>query len=201
MTARDSYLGWDTLDHFEGCARPAWTVDVKTEYDAYRYRDRESTAPHSCPDEACGHGPRYERTTLRVVCLSCTRLHVIASETGLRVTPAQHTGYGLPPERKHGLLLWPGEPLLTYGRLAAEEPFDYLVTHPRGTRPTKETVVGEITQARGQRGAVLYAAVARLDPAGEYGYGEYRWANAVMGLRSVGAAAKWIAAAVGGETR
>lgn len=200
MSARDSYLGWDVLGHFEGCAKPAWTVDVRTEYDAYRHRDRDSTAPHSCPDEQCGHGPRYERTSVRIVCLSCTALHVIHAEMGLRQTPAQHTGYGLPPERKAGLLLWPGEPLLT-GWLAAEEPFDYLVTSSLVTRPAKDNVVGEITQTRGKRGAVLYAAVAQLDPAGEYGYGEYRWARATEGLRSVGAAAKWIAANVGGEDR
>jgi hypothetical protein len=201
MSVRESYLGWDVLAHFKGCAKPAWTVDVKTEYDAYRHRDRDSTAPHSCPDEECGHGPRYERTTVRIVCLSCTALHIIHAEMSLRQTPAQHAGYGLPPERKAGLLLWPGEPVLSFGRLATEEPFDYLVTRPGVSRPGKDNVVGEITQTRGRRGAVLYAAVAQLDPAGEYGYGDHRWAHAAEGLRSVGSAAKWIASLAGGDQR
>lgn len=193
MGARESYLGFDLLRHFNDCQRPAWTVDTRTEQDAYRERNRYSTAPHACPDEECGHGPRYARTTVRIVCLSCTRVYVIDSETGMSDTQASLLGYGLPPERKVGLLLWPGEPLLSFGRLADNTPWDYIVTGPGVTRPTRDNLVGEISQTRGKRGAVLYSAVAGLSPDGEFGYGEFRWSAAATGLRSVVAAAKWIA--------
>ncbi|WP_333769604.1 hypothetical protein [Streptomyces sp. IBSBF 2435] len=196
-TARGSYIGWNELTHFTVCKRPAWTVDVRTEYDVYRERDRYSTAPHACPDEECGHGPRMaEVTTVRIVCLSCTRAHVISSETGLSTTQARSLGYGLPPERKSGLLLWPGEPSLSYGRMASDVPWDYIVTRPGVTRPVREDLVGEISQTRGKRGAVRYRAVAVLSPTGEYGYGEYRWSAAADSLLTVGTAAKWIASQV-----
>lgn len=191
--ARDTYLGWDELRHFTGCKRPVWTVDTRTEYDAYRRRDRDSTAAHSCPDEECAHGPRYTRTTVRIVCQSCSRAHVISSEDDLDTTQAKHLGYGLPPRRVAGLLLWSGEPLLSYGRLADDEPWDFIVTGPGVTRPVREDLVGEICQTRGKRGAVLYGAVARLSDDGAYGWSPFRWAAAAEGLRSVPAAAKWIA--------
>ncbi|WNI16646.1 hypothetical protein [Actinacidiphila sp. ITFR-21] len=192
-SAEESYLGWDELHHHTACKRPAWTVDTKTEYDVYRPRDRESTAPHACPAEECGHGPRMERTTVRIVCRSCGCAYVITSETGVSTTSTRSLGYGLAPERRAGLLLWQGQPFLSFGRLSEDMPWDYIVTRPGVTRPVREDLVGEISQTRGKRGAVRYGAVAVPDPYGRYGYG-IRWAVATDGLATPTAAARWIAA-------
>lgn len=199
MTARDSYIGWDLLSHTAGCRRPEWIVDTKTETDAWR------GAGHECPKEECGHNERFDRTTVRIVCLSCARVHVIASEERVQPTPASHIGYGLPPRRLAGLLLWPGAPLLA--GWDDNEPWSFIVTRLGVRRPTRDDLVGEIGQSRGSRNAVRYTAVAQLSDSGEYGLGQFRWAMGSETLRSVAAAAKWIAhvtagaAEVSGEDR
>lgn len=197
-SVRESYFGWTELAHAPDCKRPSWDVDTKVTDDAYRPRSRYSTTPHSCADEECGHGPRYRRTEVRIVCRSCGHAHLVDTDDW-RVTPTDTNflGYGQQPRRVAGLLLWPGEPLSNFGMSVRDGqfmPYGLLVTGPGVTRPQREDLVGEIAQTLSPRGAVRYGAVRHLDPNGMYGAGEFRWTAAIEGLRSIPAAAKWIAA-------
>ncbi|MDX3033014.1 hypothetical protein [Streptomyces scabiei] len=193
-TAQQTYLGWDQLQHFDGCARPAWTVDFRTEHDAFR--SRHGGCKHECPNEECWHGDRYERTTVRIVCLSCQAACTVDSETGLRRGSSKTVtnGFGQPPRRMAGLLLWPGEPFWNFGRLSTEEPWDFIVTRPGVTRVAEADVVGSIGQGRGKRGGVCWSAAAVRSDDGPYGLRPLRFAYAENSLRTVAAAAKWAAA-------
>lgn len=188
---RDTYLGWDELRHFAACRKPTWTIDTRTTAD--RFRAQHGAGDHSCPNEECGHSNRFEQTTVRIVCQSCGRAYVLKAEEGLDTTSTKYLGYGLQPRRLAGLWLWPGKPFLSFGRLATDEPWDFLVTRTQVKRVRSADVIGEISQSRGKRGAVLYCAVAVPSEAGPYGIGA-RWAKAEQGLRTVAAAAKWVAA-------
>ena len=194
MTATDTYLGWDLLSHFKDCKKPAWTVDVRVKADVWRGRDGGET--HDCPNEECGHSDRFRQTTLRIVCLSCTRAYMLDSEDDLSIgQPKTITnGYGEPPRRMAGLLLWPGKPFLSWGRLATNEPWDFVVTRAGVSRVVDADVVGCIGQARGPRGAVRWSAVAVRDSNGPYGLAPLRFAYAAEQLATVAAAAKWTAA-------
>ncbi|MFE2600161.1 hypothetical protein ACFXCZ_27340 [Streptomyces sp. NPDC059396] len=189
--ALDTYLSWELLTHRPHCKSPAWTVDIRTEDDAYRsLHDGER---HECRNEDCGHGNSYARTTVRIVCTSCGVVELIkGEEVGRRHTSARYIGYGLPPRRVAGLFLYSGEPFLSWDRLDSPEPFDFVVTAERVDRVEQRHVVGMIQQGRGKRGAVKWIACAVPSPDGTYGYGHIRWAHAAD-HRSVGAAAKWIA--------
>ncbi|WP_060952426.1 hypothetical protein [Streptomyces hygroscopicus] len=210
MSAQDTYLGWEALEHRPDCQRPSWEVDVRTERggrDLRSYSD-DQRRKHSCPDEYCGHGNTFDRITVRIVCRSCGLAHLISGEesedTGRTSTGVKHLGYGMEPRRIAGLYLWPGEPWLAYGRAVSDEPHDFLVTRTRVDRVTAADVVGQILQGRGGRGAVRWSANAVANPEGQYGLGQLRFDQATEGLRSVAAAAKWIAAALqdaGGESR
>jgi hypothetical protein len=194
-TATSTYVGWDLLQHFDGCARPEWTVDVRTEDDVFRAR--EGGGKHECANEECEHrGDRFRQTTVRIVCFSCTRAHTLASEDCLSVGSAKTLtkGYGQPPRRMAGLLLWPGEPFLSFGRLATDEPWDYIITRPGVTRVTETDVVGSIGQGRGKRGGVCWSVAAVRSDDGPYGIRPLRFAHAETSLRTVAAAAKWAAA-------
>lgn len=197
---RDTYFGWAQLAHADTCRRPGWDIDTKTEYDVPRPRDRYSTAPHACPDEECGHGARYDRTTVRIVCRSCGHAYLVRGEEHLTRTDTTFLGYGQQPRKVGGLLLWPGEPLTTFGmsvRDGQHVPYQLLVTRLGVTRPVRTDLVGEIAQTYSPRGAVRYGAVAGLDPDGPFGYGDFRWAAAAEALKTIPAAAKWIAERVG----
>ncbi len=193
-TVTATYLGWDELQHFDGCTKPAWTVDMRTEPDTFRRP--VSVDKHECPVEECWHGSRYERTTVRIVCLSCQAACTVESEDGVRRGSSKTVtdGYGQPPRRIAGLLLWPGDPFLSWGRMSTDEPWDFIVTRPGVTRVTQDDVVGVISQARGKRGALCWSVVAVRDEAGPYGLRPLRFAHAAERLRSVPATAKWIAA-------
>ncbi|WP_181791416.1 hypothetical protein [Streptomyces phytophilus] len=213
----DSYLGWELLQHQPNCPRPRWTVDVRTA-DAYRsdrsyYRD-EPGPGHSCPDEDCGHGPGFREIRVRVVCTACGTAHLITgedtAETGQTTTSTRYLGYGMAPRHMAGLYLYPGQPWLDLGRANTEWPHDFLVTTAKVNRVTRADVAGSITQSRGRRGAVQWAACAVPSEDGQYGFGfagtdALRWAAASDGMRTVAAAAKWIAAqldrAAGGDGR
>ncbi|MER7874862.1 hypothetical protein ABTY63_15065 [Streptomyces solisilvae] len=199
-TVQATYLGWEALAHRPDCRRPAWEVDVRTERggrDLRSYSDDERRK-HSCPDEDCTHGNTFDRITVRIVCRSCGLAHLISGEeTGRTSAEVKHLGYGMEPRRAAGLYLWPGEPWLAYGRAVSDEPHDFLVTRERVERVTAADVVGEIGQGRGKRGGVVWSAVAVPTPEGQYGVGPVRWSQAIEDLRSVAAAAKWIAAQVG----
>lgn len=197
-TVQDTYLGWELPVHFDGCKRPQWTVDVRREHDVFRAR--HGGPEHSCPNEDCYHGDRFTRTTVRIVCTSCTKALVVEGEEGLSTGSAKTVthGYGQPPRKVAGLLLWPGEPLLGWGRLSTEDPWDFLVTRPGVTRVTEADVVGCINQVRGKRGAVRWSAVAVRSEAGPYGLSPLRFAHADERMASVPAAAKWAAALLSG---
>lgn len=55
-------LGWELLTHFRGCARPAWTVDVRIEDGVIRPR-------RGGVGRECGHRDRFTRTIVRIVYL------------------------------------------------------------------------------------------------------------------------------------
>lgn len=192
---RDSYFGWTGLVHADACKRPFWDIDHKTEYDAFRTRSLDSV-PHACPAEDCGHGPKYERTTVRIVCRSCGHAYLVHSEQQPIRTSTDFLGYGQQPRKVAGLLLWPGEPLTTFGmsvRDGQHVPYQLLVTRLGVKCPVRGDLVGQIAQSVTPRGAVRYTAVAGLDPDGPFGHGEFRWAAAAEVLRTIPAAAKWIA--------
>ncbi|WP_225080486.1 MULTISPECIES: hypothetical protein [unclassified Streptomyces] len=198
----ESYLGWQEPEHLAGCKRPHWSVDFRTDDDAFR--DRHGSDKHACPNEGCDHGDSYPRTTVRIVCTSCQAAVVIrgqADRINQGMTANTTHGYGLPPRRLAGLLLWPGEPWLNVGRLGTADPYDFIVTPLGVKKPSQADVIGTITQGRGKRGAVIWTATALPATDGTYGYGCIRWTRASDGrdgtpLRSVAAAAKWINAQI-----
>jgi hypothetical protein len=196
-TVQDTYLGWEQPEHLAGCKRPVWTVDFRTDPD--EFRGRHDGDAHACPNDDCQHGDRYPRTTVRIVCTSCQTAVVIRGEecsTSWGMTANTTYGYGLPPRRVAGLLLWPGEPFLNIGRLNSDEPYDLLVTRTGVKRVTRADVVGVIMQTRGKRNAVTYSAAT--DPRdNEHMRGRIDWARRSSDdgtLRTVTAAARWIGA-------
>lgn len=194
MSVQTAYLGWEALEHRQGCSRPVWTVDVRTED---QFRPRHGGPEHACPNEECDHrGGRFEATTVRIVCSSCGAAHLFGGSEHVRRTSTQALGYGQPPRRAAGLWLWPDAPLIGWGP-NADEPWGFLVTRERVDRVTAADVVGEIQQGRGKRGGVVWSAAAVPAPDGRYGVGPVRWSRATEDLRSVAAAAKWIAAQAG----
>ncbi|MFJ9889841.1 hypothetical protein ACIQRW_28855 [Streptomyces sp. NPDC091287] len=196
-TLTDSYLAWDGLAHRPGCAKPSWTVDTRTEDGAFR--TVIGGPSHACPNEECGHSQRYTKTSLRVVCSSCGLALIMSGDSdGLQRTSTKELGYGQPPKKAGALWLYPGAPLLFgWGHGEHEEPEGYLVTRTRVDRVTVDNVIGSIHKASGPRQGVQWSAAAVPDPKGEYGYGLVRWARACGELRSLTAAAKWIAAQAG----
>ncbi|MEV6614236.1 hypothetical protein AB0N31_10510 [Streptomyces sp. NPDC051051] len=212
-SALDTYLGWEQPQHRTGCKRPSWEIGLRREENAYR-RTWHGDPPltHSCPQEECGHGNSYEQTMVRIVCRSCGAAQVITGEatvdTGTTMTSTKTLGYGLPPRQAAGLLLWPGQPWLDFGRAVDDEPHDFVVTRTGTKEVTKDTVVGQISQGRGKLGGILWTALAVPDPQGPYGYGQHvRWAHASDGrgrggspLRTVAAAARWIGARLAEQT-
>ncbi|MFI1535534.1 hypothetical protein [Streptomyces anandii] len=201
----DTYLGWEQPQHHDGCRRPAWEVGVRTEEGVVRSGGHMGEiVKHACTDEHCAHGSTFSQTVVRVVCLSCGAAQVITGEdtedTGVSTTSTQWLGYGLKPRQVAGLLLWPAQPWLHMGRANDPEPYDFVVTRTGVKAVTQDVIVGQITQACGTQGGVVWTALAVPDPDGEYGYGQrlrYAYANDGRGqggkpLRTVTAAARWI---------
>lgn len=203
-TALDTYLGWDLLGHQPDCKRPNWVVDIKmTDKHASRsYHQDEQT--HACPNEDCGHRNSFEETTVRIVCRGCEMAYTITGEdVGYGYESLRHLHYGLPPRKLAGLWLWPADPWFSFGRLSSEEPHDFVVTAARVDRVTAADVVGVISQGRGQRGGIRWAANAVPDPEGQYGlsYGTgIKFAAATDEPRTVAGAAKWITARLAEKT-
>ncbi|GAA2364851.1 hypothetical protein [Streptomyces carpaticus] len=190
--AADAYLPWEPLGHAPGCALPQWDADVLSEPDELRML--RGGPAHSCPNaDECGHGARMDVVTVRLVCRSCDRAHLIKGEEhSRRSTSTRVIGYGETPRRMSGLVLWPGPPLVE-GPDAA--PLDYLVTRTRVDRVTEADVAGLIGQHRGPRGGTCWWATAVPDPHGEFGAGgPIRMRHRAEGLRSLAAAARWCAA-------
>ncbi|WP_432589969.1 hypothetical protein ABVG11_34405 [Streptomyces sp. HD1123-B1] len=199
-TVQSTYLDWTALTHRPDCCRPAWEVDVRTDRTGRDLRSygEESSRAHSCPDEDCDHRNTFDQTTVRVVCRSCGLAHLIRGEhtedTGSSSMSTTCLGFGMAPRRVAGLYLWPGEPWLAYGRAVSDEPHDFVVTRTRVDRVAAQDVAGEITQGRGKRGGVVWSAATLPNPDGRYGLQHVRFDQVTEGLRSVAAAAKWIAA-------
>jgi len=194
----ETYLGWDEPQHLAGCKRPAWSVDVRTDHD--ELRDRFGGEAHACRNDECQHGDRYPRTTVRIVCPSCQAALVVHGEDASTSQGVHAThGYGRPPRTVAGLLLWPGEPWLYFGRLSTDEPYDFVVTRKGVTRVTEADVVGVITQGRTKRHAVIWNAGALPTP-GKYGRFNWGASNEEKPARTVAAAAKWIAAQLEQQT-
>ncbi|EPD63143.1 hypothetical protein [Streptomyces sp. HGB0020] len=196
-TVQSTYLGWEQPEHLASCKRPTWSVDFRTDEDEIRGRDGGDA--HACANDECQHGDRYPQITVRIVCTSCQAAVVIRGEHGYTsrgMTANTTYGYGLPPRKLAGLLLWPGEPFLDFGRQRTDEPYDLLVTRLGVKRVTRENTVGVIMQTRGKRGAVTWsAAVGPRDS--KYLRGRIDWSRHSgddATLRTVTAAAKWIAA-------
>ncbi|MFI5995896.1 hypothetical protein ACIBAC_29100 [Streptomyces sp. NPDC051362] len=201
----DTYIGWDRPMHNKLCKRPEWDISWRTEErkDRYHYRG-DDPLKHKCAQEDCTHLNYYDEKVVRVVCKSCGAAHIITgeqtSDTGESTTSTKYLGYGLQPRQVSGLLLWPGHPYLEFGRLGTTEPHDFVLTRTKVKEVTEATVVGQITQSRGERGGIVWTALAVPDPGGQFGYGQkIRWAHANDGrgrggtpLRSVGSATRWI---------
>lgn len=208
---QDSYLGWEVPRHAKGCTQTGWEVSIRLADDVPRYHAglaHEERVEHKCSDEYCSHRNRFDELTVRIVCRTCGMAEVVTGEqtddTGRSSTSTKQLGYGLPPRRTGGLLLWPGSPQLNVlGRMNSAEPHDFLVTRPGVKRVTKDTVAGQITQSRGSRGGVVWTACAVPSEDGPYGVGDIRWARVEDGFKNPTAAAKWIAAstAEAGEGR
>ncbi|WP_329338536.1 hypothetical protein OG866_26950 [Streptomyces sp. NBC_00663] len=206
----DTYLGWETLRHFDGCKRPLVKIAWRRDENEYR-RDPDrgfggSSVNHSCTTEYCAHGNSFTKLTVRIVCITCTAAQVITGEatedTGISTTTTKHLGYGLAPRQAAGLLLWPGMPWIDVGRMGSEEPHDFVVTRTGVKTVTQDVVVGQITQGRGKLGGLVWTALAVPDPEGRYGFGRpvhYMHRNDGRGdggspLRTVKSAARWVAA-------
>lgn len=211
----DTYLGWEKPEHMRGCKKPAWDVSVRVLEDEYRRGHGfhgEPVVAHACADkEYCEHGAKYDATVVRIVCFSCGVAQVISGEktadTGETLTTTKWLGYGLPPRKAGGLLLWPAEPWLYMGRQAETEPHDFVVTRLGVKQVTKDAVVGQVVKGTGERRGVVWTALAVPGVPGsggrfEYGYGgpvRFEHANDGRGrggspLRTVNAAARWIGA-------
>ncbi|MEY2249374.1 hypothetical protein AB8A21_41785, partial [Streptomyces sp. BF23-18] len=185
----------------------SWDIGFRTEDREVRIRGFGEERPqHKCPDEGCEHGNAFDKVVVRIVCQSCGAAHLITGES-TRDTPALRAsteilGYGMAPRQMASLLLWPGHPYLDLGSYRSDHPHDFVLTRTKAKAVTEDTVVGQITQSRGDRGGIVWTALAVPDPQGPYGYGQrIRWAHANDGrgrggspLRSVGSAARWIAA-------
>lgn len=193
-SVQTTYLDWEALAHGPGCRYPQWSVDLSTEYNAFR--GRRERPEHSCPNEGCGHADRMDRTTVRIVCVSCGVAFLLSGESAdQQRSSTEEVGFGQAPRRVAGLYLWPGEPLLHgWGTGVDTGPWGWLVTRNRVARVRAADVVGEIACSRGPRGGSQFAALAGPSPKGTYGHPHVRYTDAVDGLKSVAAAAKWIAA-------
>ncbi|WP_411090829.1 hypothetical protein [Streptomyces sp. 049-1] len=193
-SALETYLGWEDAQHRADCKRPSWRVDFRTDHGDYR--DRLGGQAHACANDTCDHSDRTSRTTVRIVCPSCQAAIVIRggeASTSRGMTLDTTYGYGQPPRTMAGLLLWPGEPWLNLGRLRSDEPYDYVVTRKGAKRVTEADIVGIITQHRGKRGAIVWQAGALPIP-GKYQRFNWERLSEDRPLRTVAAAAKWIAA-------
>jgi hypothetical protein len=191
---QNTYLDWEPVAHGIRCRYPQWSVDTRTEHGAFR--DRRGLPAHSCPNEECGHTDRMDRTTVRIVCTSCGVALVMSGEAhDERLTSTQALGYGQGPRRVAGLYLWPGEPLVYgWGATVEDATRDWIVTRTHVRRVRPEDVVGEICTSRGPRGGRQFAALAGPARDGQFGYPHVRYTHAEDGLKSLTAAAKWIAA-------
>ncbi|MFC8676716.1 hypothetical protein ACFUEN_29025 [Streptomyces griseorubiginosus] len=210
----DTYLGWEQPRHHNDCARPVWDIGIRTEEGVVRSGGHMGEiVKHACTDEFCTHRGTFDQTVVRLVCKSCGMAQVISGEktedTGISDTGTKWLGYGLKPRQAVGLLLWPAEPWLSFGRGVSDEPYDFVVTRAKVKTVTEDTVVGQITQGRGKHNGLVWTALAVPDPAGRYGAGQrLKWVHANDGrgrggtpLRTITGAARWIGARLDEQER
>jgi len=188
---RDLYLGWSDLAHGQDCPLPVWEAQLGTDQ-GLRGRLLAREEPHSCPVEDCDHDSVFRRFTIRLVCRSCTEIHIIYGEDiGISRTTTTAYGYGQQPRQIDGLWLWPGEQTLP---ARDEEPREYLITRTPKIPTQASDVAGTICRYRTAGYHKRWQASAIADPAGPYGDDQLRWARRQGELRSVDKAAAWIAA-------
>ncbi|OEV13022.1 hypothetical protein AN218_05610 [Streptomyces nanshensis] len=192
-------MEWQPLAHGPDCAKPVWEIDQQTASDALR--SRRGGPEHACPNEECNHRDRYDRITVRVLCRSCGRVHLLnGEEHTARTTTTVRTGYGQAPKRVAGLWLYPGPPLLDWDWEDAG-PSGYLCAREKVARLTEEDIVGGIGEGRGPRGGTIWSAGA-LSTFGPSVTGRaaphVTWARTSgdKTFATVAAAAKWVKAEV-----
>ena len=199
----ETYFGWARLTHTEGCDAPSWEIDVR--HDAGIRPLTQSTAViHQCPDENCGHSSSFDRVTVRIVCRSCTTVHLITGEgLGRATTSTEALGYGQPPRRLDGLYLWPSPPVLYgYGPGRSgldDQPREYLVTTTLADRLTPGMCVGAIGRHFNAAHKPLWWAGAIQTPPPTRLTGQVHrlaWKHRTNEHTSVEAAAAWIATAI-----
>ncbi|MFZ3476028.1 hypothetical protein ACODT4_44360 [Streptomyces sp. 2.9] len=195
--ALSAYLGWTRPAHRPDCARPSWEVDLRTEFG--QHRNRRGGPAHSCPNEDCDHGDRYEEVTVRLLCRSCQVVRLITGEEQSdHSTTTASTGYGQPPKRVAGLWLYPGPPLLAQLDMA---PHAYLCTLERVEELDEKNIVGTIGEGRTPRGATVWSAAAILEMRYLHSvrtepYPSWKTVSGDTTFKTVAAAAKWVKAAV-----
>jgi hypothetical protein len=188
---RDLYLGWAGFAHEPGCTQPGWEPQLKIDR-GRRGRLLVGDEPHACPAPDCGHDAAFRRFTVRLVCTGCGVVHTVSGEdVGVGRTTTTLLGYGQQPLETEGVWLWPGEQTLPGHD---DEPRDWLVTRTP-LRPTEaEDVAGTISRHRTAGGHPRWQASAVADPTGPHGDDQLRWARRTSDLRTIPAAAAWIAA-------
>ncbi|WP_369043418.1 hypothetical protein [Streptomyces sp. Midd1] len=193
MPVADHYLDWQTIAHAEPCPAPVWEPQLRFDR-GVRGRLTTGDIPHGCQgDEGnCGHGPEFDRVTVRLVCMGCGVVFTVSGEdVGTAPDTTTVIGYGLPPQELGGVWLWPGEQTLPG---TDDEPRDWLVTRipVRPTRP--DDVAGTINRHRSAGGHKRWQASAIADTDGPFGDSRFRWGRRLHDARSVLEAAEWIAA-------
>ncbi|MEV5472824.1 hypothetical protein AB0L66_10760 [Streptomyces sp. NPDC052207] len=187
----DLYFDWQDLAHGRDCPLPVWEPQLRMDQ-GFRGRLGHSEVPHECAAEDCRHASLFRRFTLRLVCRSCTRIHILTGEhVGITRTTTVAYGYGQQALEMEGLWLWPGERTSTG---TDDEPREWLVTRTPREPVTPEDVAGTISRYLTAGYHRRWQASAIADPTGPYGDEQLRWARREGEYATVAGAAGWIAA-------
>ncbi|MCI3277562.1 hypothetical protein [Streptomyces cylindrosporus] len=188
---RDLYLGWTDINHGQDCPLPVWEPQLCVDQ-GLRGRLLVQDQVHGCQAEECDHANVFSRFTIRLVCRSCTTVHLIhGEEVAMTTTTTPAYGYGQAARELEGLWLWPGERLAA-GRV--EAPREYLVTRTPNIPTRAADVAGTISQYPNSQYRKRWQASAISDPTGPYGDDQLRWARRRNELDTVDEAAAWISA-------
>lgn len=179
-TIQSTYFAFDPLPHATGCRSTRWEVDTRTQ-------------------TVLREGGQVEETTVRLVCRTCTAAHLLTAPEAPRTTSTAALGHGQPPLRSGGVWLYPGAPPLPgWGPGPGSWSTEYLVTRERVLRPDPADVIGQIGAKRGPRGGETWYALARCGEDGPFGSGPVRYGARAERLSTRTAAARWVAARMGG---
>ncbi|MFI1535481.1 hypothetical protein [Streptomyces anandii] len=188
---QDLYLGWTDLDHQQDCPLPVWEPQLRIDQ-GRRGRLLAHDHDHGCPVEECDHANLFRRFTVRLVCRSCSAVHIITGQdVGISRTTTQVYGFGQPALETDGLWLWPGQQTLPG---VDGEPREWVITRTPDRPCEPADVDGLICRYLSSGGHRRWQASAIADPTGPYGDDQLRWARRSSEHRSVSQAAAWIAA-------